>query len=69
MASTQMDRVYAFIQATLHRQGYPPSFEEIGQACRLHRRQVLSSLWRLEKAGRLRFRPDLPRSLRLHTEG
>ena len=68
MSETQMERVHAFIQATLRQQGYPPNVEEIARACQLHQKQVLSSLWRLEQVGRLRFRPERLRGMRLATE-
>ena len=69
MPQTHPERVYTFVRTYLHQVGYPPNFNEIGQACQLHQDQVLSSLLRLEQAGRLRFRPDRPRSLRLPGEG
>ena len=83
MRPSQTARVDAFIRDTLHQQGYPPSFDEtlsrtvgrpsrlddVGRACCLRQSQVLTSLMQLERAGRLHFRADRPRSLRLQTEG
>ena len=82
MSETRTERMYGFIQTALRQQGYPPSFEEtlsgpvsrpsrldvVGQACQLHPRQVLTSLDRLQKLGRLDYRPDRPRSRRLRVE-
>ena len=45
--------------------GRPSRLDEVGQVYQLPHQQVLVSLGHLEAAGRLRFCPDRPRSLRL----
>ena len=68
MSETQMERVHTFIQATLRQQGYPPNIEEISSGCALAQAEVVTCLDQLDAAGRLAYRPERPRGMRLATE-
>ena len=65
MPQKQSEQVYEFIRFYLASEGYPPSLSELADACKLTQRQVLACLERLARAGRLSFRPERPRGMRL----
>jgi hypothetical protein len=67
-AMTQTEQVYGFIHTYIQQVGYPPHIREVAAHCSLSLTQVLLCLVRLEAAGKLTFRLNRPRGMRLTYE-
>jgi SOS-response transcriptional repressor LexA len=62
------DQIYAFICAFKAKHGYPPSQEEIAQACYRSRPVIVRYLDRLEMQGKIRREPGKARGIQLIKE-
>lgn len=68
MAKVQTEQVYDFIRSYMDQVGYPPHLRDMVEQVGLSGAQVLWCLTRLQASGRLTFRPDRPRAIRLLME-
>ena len=59
------DQIYTFIRAYKAKHGYPPSQEEIAQACYRSRPVIVRHLDRLEMQGKIRREPGKARGIQL----
>ncbi|TWU12833.1 LexA repressor [Symmachiella macrocystis] len=58
-------RIIRFIRRFHNIHGVPPTVGEISQACVMQPKSVWDELWRLQNRGRVRFDPNVPRSVRV----